>query len=211
MLGGVPAVTCPSARVGIDEGAALIEIGFVEQAGDRGRHEIRIGEVACAVGEGEALGLDDAMHGLDGERVAAEIERLDQRKHLADGHRAGGRRGGAAHVEAAIKNADRLAQLGAVVRKILRRERARPARIALHGGGDVAGDAALIEGGGTVSGDRLEGGGEGWVVQRVAFRPRAPGRIEEIGARRGGEARRIGLGEKLGEAGRDGESRRAPA
>ena len=59
------------------------------------------------------------MHGLDGERVAAEIERLDQRKHLADGDRAGGGRRRAADVEAAIENADRLAQLGAVMRKIL--------------------------------------------------------------------------------------------
>jgi len=41
-------------------------------------------------------------------------------------------------------------------REVLRRELAWTARVALHGGRDVAGDAALIEGGGTVSGDRLE-------------------------------------------------------
>ena len=75
--------------------------------------------------------------------------------------------------------------------------------VALHGGRDVAGDAALIEGRGTVSGDRLESGSEGWVLERVAFRPRVPGGIEKISAGRGGETRRIGLGEKLGEAGGD--------
>jgi hypothetical protein len=47
-------------------GAALIEIGFVEQTPDWSRHEIRIGEIAVAVGESETLSLDDAMHGLNG-------------------------------------------------------------------------------------------------------------------------------------------------
>ena len=51
-------------------------------------------------------------------RVAAEIERLDQRQHLADGDGAGGGRRRAADIEAAIEHADRLAHLGAIVGEV---------------------------------------------------------------------------------------------
>ena len=70
MFGGVPGGDLAERAVRIDQRAALVEIGAVEQAGDRDGDEIRIGEIAGAVGEGEALGLDDAMHGL-GRRAGA--------------------------------------------------------------------------------------------------------------------------------------------
>ena len=56
------------------------------------------------------------MHGLDVHRVLAEIEGLDQREHLPDGDGAGGGRRRAADIEAAIEHADRLSQLGAIIR-----------------------------------------------------------------------------------------------
>ena len=97
------------------------------------------------------------MHGLDVHRGTAEIERLDQRQHLTDGDGAGRGRRRAADIETAIEHADRLAQFGAIVCEVFGGELAWPARIVLHGGGDVSGDGALIEGGRSLSRDRFKG------------------------------------------------------
>ena len=178
----------PERAVGVDQRAALIEIGAVEQARHGRGDEIRIGEIAVAVGEGEALGLDDAMHRFDRHRHLAEIEGLDQPEHLADGDGARGGRRRAANVKAAIEHADGLAQLGAIVGEILGSELARPSRIVLHGGGDVASDWASVEGGRSVASDDFERRGEGGARQPVALGPRLAGGIKEIGARRRREA-----------------------
>ena len=77
----------------------MIDIGAVEKARDGSADEIRVGEIAIAVSEGEAFGLDDTMHGLDFHRGLAEIERLDQGEHLTDGDGPGRGRCRAADME----------------------------------------------------------------------------------------------------------------
>ena len=119
--------------VGIDQGAAFGKISRIEQAGDRHRDEVRVGEIARPVGESEPLGLGDQMRGARAKRRWAEMERLDDAEHLRHGDAAGGRWPHAANLMRAIGHADRLALDGAIARQILRGELARLARIALHG------------------------------------------------------------------------------
>ena len=72
--------------------------------------------------------------------------------------------------------------------------------------GDVFGDVARVEGRGSVAGNRLECVGQRGIGQLVAGREGPALRVEEIGARFRRKALRVGLGEQLGEAGRDGET-----
>src|SRR5262249_16823153 len=119
--------------VRLDKSTALGGITAVEPAADRGGDENRVRRITGAGGGDETLCLYDAVHRFHGERLIAEIERLDERKHLTQGHCA--RRGGscAADFVSPIQKAHRIAQLGAVLREILCRERARTARIVLRG------------------------------------------------------------------------------
>ena len=71
--------------LGIDQGAALGEIGGIEQTRERHRHEIGVGEVARAIGEGEPFGLGDEMGGTRAERRRTKVEGLDHSEHLAHG------------------------------------------------------------------------------------------------------------------------------
>ncbi len=143
------------------------------------------------------------MDGKRAERRRAEIEWLDQPEHLADGDGAGGGGRRAAHLEAAIRDADRIAQLGAVGCEVFGRERAGPARIVLHGLGDVLGDGACVEGRRAGLGDGIEGLGEFGALELIAPRPGPSGGVEEKRACFGRESRGVGLGEQACQPRRD--------
>ena len=92
--GGSPGLTVVFGQRGrpAQQRRARLQVGGVEQAlGDR--HEIAVGDVALAVGEGEAGGVADeppAFRIVGAER--GKVERLDHAEDLADGQRAGGGR-----------------------------------------------------------------------------------------------------------------------
>ncbi len=206
VFGGEPAATRAKRAFGIDQGAALGEIGGIEQSRQRDRDEIGIGEIASAVGKGKPFGLGDEMGGPRAERRRAEVERLDEGERLGHGDAARGGWPHAADPVEAIGDADGLALLGAVGGQIRDGELANAARIVLHRGGDIAGDVAIVKRLGPLACDRREGLGERRIFQPVADRPRSPLGIEEIGARFRREALRAHLCEQRGKPGRDREA-----
>ena len=96
----------------------------------------------------------------------AEIVALQDVEHLDQRHAAGGRRRHGDDVVAAIAAAQRRALDRAIILQIVRRH---DAAGAAHRGGDLLGDAALVEGARAVVGDGLQRVGEIELQQPVAF------------------------------------------
>ena len=93
----------------IHQGAALVGIVLGDQPLHRHVGEARVGDMAVAVVIGELLGLHHQMHAVGPEeRLAVQLERLEQVQHLEHGE-ALGRRRRLVDRDVAIAALDRLA------------------------------------------------------------------------------------------------------
>src|SRR6266851_2475574 len=101
--GGSPGGAGPGMARAIDELRAHLEVVGIEQSADRDGDEIAVGEIAGAVGIGEAPGLGQEMHGSGrGRPVGGEIEMPEQAQHLQQRRGARARRAHAAQAMGAV-------------------------------------------------------------------------------------------------------------
>ena len=157
-----------------DQRAARLQVRRIEQAFGN-LYEIAVGDVALAVGEGEAGGIADDAPGLGivgTER--GDVERLDHAEDLSDRQRAGGGRAHAADLEAAIGRADGRPLLDLVAGEVGEAEPAWIGRMAADRGDDVGCDPAAVESVGAACGDRLQRIGIGLVDEQRADGSGAP-------------------------------------
>ena len=155
---------------------ARLQVAGVEQALGH-RHEIAVGHVAVAVGEGEARGVaDDApafrIVGAEG----GNVERLDHAEDLADGQGAGGGRTHAADRKIAIGRADGRTLLHDIGGEIFGGEPARIGLVAADCRDDACRDGPGVEGIRPAVLHRLQGRGiiriaKHWRRRQAARRP----------------------------------------
>ena len=172
-----------SARAGIHEAAALVGVGLRDQPLDRHVGEARVADVAVAVVIGELLGLHHEMDVVGAEeRLAVQLERLEQVQHLE--HReALGRRRRLVDRHVAIGADDRLAPARALRREIAGGEEAVVGRRPAH---QLLRHLAVVEAVPAVARDSLERArevgffstGPGW--RKIA---RGFGALLQLGAR----------------------------
>ena len=97
------------------------QVALIEQALERHAHEVAVGEVEVAVGEGELGGLEQGLHPVDGRAEPRHVEMLEQAQDLQHRDPAGAGRPHAADLDRAVRAADRLAQHRPVAGEILAR------------------------------------------------------------------------------------------
>lgn len=111
VLGAAPGRVAGTERAGavhVDQLGTGGEVRGVDQAGDRNGHEIAVGQIGAAIGEGELAGLDADMRDVRVGRLAGQHEMVHNRQDLQHSHAAGTRR---AHAADAIQ-AERAANEG---------------------------------------------------------------------------------------------------
>ena len=137
----------------VHQGAPLVGIGLGDQPLHRHVGEARVGEMAVAVVIGELLGLHHQMHVVGAEeRLAVQVERLEQVQHLEHGE-ALGRRRRLVDRDVAIAALDRLAPARDLRLEIVAGEEAVVGVGAAH---QLARHLAVVEAVPAVAGDRLE-------------------------------------------------------
>ena len=150
-----------------DQGRPGLEVGGVQKALHRHVHEVRIAEIAVAVGVHQPAGLGEEVPALHRLRTVGGDVGVgkDAQPHQ---HRrsARGRWRHADHIDL-VGPADRLGDLGLVGLQVGERQGSRQVALgrAPH---DGLGDLALQQGGRPLGGDLAQGGGIGRVLQDVA-------------------------------------------
>jgi hypothetical protein len=193
----------------VDQLGAHGQIDRVDQPGGRHRHEIGIGHIERAVGEGQPAGLGKQMDRIDRQRrLSGQPEMLQQAEDLKYGQTAGTRRAGAAHPVFAIGTADWLAHRDAVTRQIAFGQSAGIVGDLMHRPDHVPGDRAVVEGVGALIGNGAQHLGIGWVAQDGAFRQRCAVGTQEIGGGGGVAAQVVRVLRDV--AGQQGGNREAP-
>ncbi len=185
-----------------DEARALGQVGGIEQARPTARrrlHEIGVGHVEPAVGEGQARGLvvvvEPVGAGLQVLRaVRPGLQRhagcgrlLQDAEDLRHGDRPGAGRRESAHAVGmgrhGVVAAQGFALLRLVARQVRQAQLAGIRRMALHLGHDGLGDLAFQQGLGTVLRDGPQHGREFRIAQHMPHGPGLARRIEEVGPR----------------------------
>jgi hypothetical protein len=125
-----------------DPPAPIPEIGRIEQAVERHRRIVRVGEPAVPVAECELRGLDQEVDVVG--RVAAALADVGPLKHPQHGerHQSLARRGDRGRQPSAVRHHRRLGEARAMDRKVRRTQRA-PDRLARST--DLGRDRALVE------------------------------------------------------------------
>ena len=209
-------------RRGRDQGRPGLQVGRVQKALHRDVHEVRVAEIAVAVGVHQPAGLGEEVPALHRLRaVGGDVGVGEDAQAHQHGRAARGRRRDADHIDP-VGPADRLGDLGPVGLEVGQGQGSRqgPLRGPLH---DGLGDLALQQGGGALGGDLAQGGGVGGVLEDVAGLDELAVRPGEIGdgvglpglgragGGQGGEARAdrkalVGKGLGLGEEVLPGEA-----
>ena len=173
----------------VDERRAEREVGGVEEAVHRNDREVGVGDVALAVGVGEAHGLGDQVR-RRGRARRRHVMAREQAENLQHRDAAGARRAHAANPVTAVDEAGGRALPRRVGGEVVGIEEAGVARRAGDRGGDVARDGALVEDAGAAGGDRTQRVREDRVAQEGSGRLGAAVGVQEI-RRRVGEGRQV--------------------
>ncbi len=200
----------PARRSGADLGQRVVarqklaapgQIIGIQQTLGRHRHEVAVGHVAAAIGEGQARGIADQPPAF---RVvgpqAGQIIAAKRAQNLPYGQPARRRGAHAADFVVAVFDADRRTFDHLVARQILGRQDARIALGVADRGNDVLCDFAGIEGTAAVGGDAAQGLGIGGVLQGIAGRDGSAAGKEVIGGRAKALQRLAFLGDQRGQA-----------